>query len=137
MACAPFVCVGYFGSCQVLPSQRGMMQLASLDDESFQPGAARVDGRVHVEPESGRGVEPAPVGDVAILDDDVVAAVDPDGADRLPGGLAGGAGPLEREAAEDHVGGVDRDALVVLVAHVDGRAPAVVDAPGAPACPTR
>ena len=74
MHCGPIVCVGYFGSYQVLPSQRRMVQLAALDDEPLQGRAAREDGRVVVEPEAGLGIEPAPVGDVAVFDDDVVAA---------------------------------------------------------------
>ena len=71
-----------------------MMQLAALDDQTLQRGAVREDGRVHVEPESGRGIEPAPVRDVAVLDDDVVAALDPDRADRRFASIVSRAAPL-------------------------------------------
>ena len=94
----------------------------------FSVALLREDGRVVVEAEAGRGIEPAPVGNVAVFDDDVVAAVDADRADDSFRSVVGRARPVEREAAQDHVGGVDRDARVVLVAHVDRRALAVIDA---------
>ena len=71
-----------------------IVQLAALDDQTLQGGAAREDGRLVVESETRLGIEPAPVGDVAVLDDDVVAALDPDGADRFRAGVVGAPAPL-------------------------------------------
>ena len=104
----------------------GMVQLAPLDDEAFQALAMREDGCLVVEPEAGLGIEPAPVGDVAALDDNVVATLDTDRADRFPGGVLGRPGALERQSADDHVGSVDRDARIVPVADVDRGASAIV-----------
>src|SRR5436190_16377908 len=52
---------------------------------------------------------------------------DDDRANRSGAGVGGGSGPLEGEAANDHILGVDRDAVVVLVTHVNRRAATVID----------
>src|SRR5262245_19516077 len=101
-----------------------VVDLAPLNDKALQGSAARQNAGLVIAAEAGRRVAPAPVGNVAILDDDIVSAANFDGTDgpRLRG--LSGASPLERQPADDDVGRVDNDALVMLVAHVDGRAAA-------------
>src|SRR5262249_53581955 len=57
-----------------------VVDLAPLDDEALQGPAPRENAGLVVAAEAGRRVAPAPVGNVAILDDDIVSTAHFDGA---------------------------------------------------------
>src|SRR5262249_34837105 len=103
-----------------------VVDFAPLDDEALQSPVARENAGIVVAAEAGRRITPTPVRNVAILDDDIVSAPHFNGADDPP--LAGlpSACPLEGQTADHDVGSLNGDAPVMLVAHVDGGATAVI-----------
>lgn len=100
-----------------------VMESIPLDDHAREGFRARVNSRVaiHAPPLGARaqctgiGVEPAPAGNIALLDHDIVRILEPD---------AIAPGVLDRESAHDDVGAVNLDAVGMLVRDVDCRGPA-------------
>src|SRR5688572_13411830 len=97
-----------------------MMEAIPLDDDAGEGLGARVDAGVAVHAphlggraeDAGVGVEPAPAGNVALLDHDVVRVLEPDGVTPRT---------LDRDAADNDMRAVDLDTVRVLVRDVDCR----------------
>lgn len=121
---------GVFWFVPIAAVKGGIVQLAALDDEALQGGAPGINGRLIVITKAGLGIEPAAVQNIAVFDDDVVPASYDDRADWARARICLGAGTFERQTANDDVGGVNRNAVVVLVTHVDRCATAIVEAVG-------
>src|SRR5689334_19038312 len=92
-----------------------IMQLAALDNQPLQRTASRQDCRLVVISESRIRVEPTPICDIAVLDDDVMPTDDVNCANWPRTGIACGACASQRETANDDIGGVNRYAIVVLM----------------------